>query len=56
MDKNKIKQSFKLARGSQALEAVMNISKTTYRHLTGALEYLILKGYKQHNVENKKLK
>lgn len=44
--KKKLK-SFKIAPGA-AMNAIENISKTTYRNITNSLEYLVIKGYEQH--------
>lgn len=47
MDKTtKEKRAFKVA--GEALKAVIEISNSTHRNLSGAIEYLILQGYQKH--------
>lgn len=45
-----IRKGFKLREGA-ALEAVKDIVANTCRNITGAIEYLLLKGYKQFQKE-----
>jgi hypothetical protein len=48
-------KSFKIKKG-EALEAIQSIATTTYRNLSGALEFLVIKGFKQHEIEKQILK
>ena len=48
--KNYNRKGFKLRQGP-ALEAVKDIVANTYRNITGAIEFLILKGYEQFKRE-----
>lgn len=45
-----IRKGFKLRQGP-ALEAVRDIVANTYRNITGAIEFLLLKGYEQFKKE-----
>jgi hypothetical protein len=45
-----IRKGFKLRQGP-ALEAVKDIVANTYRNITGAIEFLLLKGYEQFKRE-----
>lgn len=48
--KKDIRKGFKL-RGGPALEAVRDIVANTYRNITGAIEFLLIKGYEQFKKE-----
>jgi hypothetical protein len=48
--KQQLRKGFKLRQGP-ALEAVRDIVANTYRNITGAIEFLLLKGYEQFKKE-----